>query len=229
MLSEKEKHPSYGMLSFAHCQHGAPTALFGSSLKHTNTVQLRLHSASVERMFNADYYLPKGLIAEVEMSPNQFAELISSANQDGTPVTIRWLKGDGPVPECPFTDKRQQFEQELSENLQNANNEINSLITKTKVLFDKKSALNKSEKEQILSNLSQLSHLINDNRASIYSQFNEQMDKTVSEAKHEIEAFVQNRMANIANQTLAEQKNSLESLINLIEIENTHDEKPETD
>lgn len=228
MDSEKEKHPSYGMLSFAHCQHGMPTALFGSSLKHTNTVQLRLHNASVERMLNTDYYLSEGLIAEVEMSPNQFAELISSANQGGTPVTIRWLKGDGPMPDCPFIDKRQQFEQELSDNLQTANDEINNLIEETKTLFDKKSALNKSEKEQILSNLSRLNNLINSSRASIYSQFNEQMDKTVSEAKHEIEAFVQNKMANLANQALAEQ-GSLENLTGLIEIENKHDEKPETD
>lgn len=49
-------------------------------------------------------------------------------------------------------------------------------------------------------------------------QFDEQMDKTVSEAKGEIEAFCQNKINTIAQSALVENKDQLLQLENPIDM-----------
>ena len=52
----------------------------------------------------------------------------------------------------------------------------------------------------------------------IVNQFNEQMDKTVMEAKGEIEAFYQNKVNTIASAALVEHRDELKRLDNPVEI-----------
>ena len=46
-----------------------------------------------------------------------------------------------------------------------------------------------------------------------FAQFQQQMDKTVSEAKGEVEAFVQNKMHQIASAAMIQTNDTPESLI----------------
>ena len=204
---KKDKHPSYGLLEFNRCQGGQHN-LFGSSIKHSNTITMYLRAACVERHLNTDFYYTDGLIAEIEMSQAQFAEAITSMNTSpGVPVTIKYLRHEGKIESCPFVDKRDQFEQELDQNIKSANTDINDIIKNVQEMFNTKKALTIKEKQQIINQLSALHSKINGNRSFIYNTFNEQMDKTVSEAKGEIEAFMQNKMLAIANNALIEKHN----------------------
>lgn len=54
----------------------------------------------------------------------------------------------------------------------------------------------------------------------IADSFNEQMDKTVLEAKGEVEAFVLNKMDAIANKAIAENPDSLLGEMNNIKLLN---------
>ena len=205
MSDNKEKHPSYAMLQFSRSSNGS-RALFGSSIEHNNTIRMYIREGSVERDLNHDFYSGDGLIMEIEMSYSQFAEAITSMNiSPGVPVTLKWIKGTGAIEDCPFVDKRQQFENELASHLSKTNTDVNDLINDVRKMFDDKKSINKSDKTAILEKLDMLSTEINKNSNYIYKQFNEQMNKTVTEAKGEIEAFAQNKLNSIAMQALAEQ------------------------
>jgi len=214
MSKIREKHPSYGMLQFCRSSSSTPRNLFGSSLQHKETIKMYLREGSVERSLSTDWYMGDNLIAEVEMSQSQFAEAITSMNMgSGVPVTIRWLQKDGKIADCPFTDKKQTFEDEFDTHIKNTNKEAKDLIHEVETLFKEKKTLTKADKTAILSKLNRLSNDIGTNTRFIYTMFNEQMDKTVTEAKGEIEAFMQNRMFSIANQALVENKDTMQKEI----------------
>lgn len=219
MSDIREQHPSYGMLQFSRTSGGS-TNLFGSSIKHRDTIRMRLYEGSVERMLNSDFYMGTNTIAEVEMSYSQFAEAITSMNMgSGVPVTIRYLKGVGTIEPCPFMDKREQFENEFKSNLDKANSETQELISSIEVLLKEKKTLTKTDKEEVLSKLMRISRNIGDNNDYLYSQFNEQMDKTTLEAKGEIEAFMQNKLNSLAQATLVEHREELSAIENPVTLE----------
>lgn len=203
MSNNKQTHPSYGMLQFCRTVNASEKPLFGSSIAHKDTIRMYLREGSVERNLNSDFFMGEKLIAEVEMSQSQFAELITSMNVgSGVPVTIRWLRGTGDIEACPFTDKRGQFEKELNNNLQRVDEQSNAIFEEVESLFGEKKNLTQKDKAEILAKLAKLKQDINTNRNFIYKQFNEQMDKTVMEAKGEIEAFMQNKINSIARESL---------------------------
>lgn len=198
-----KKHPSYGMLSFSKV-HGSNIPLFGSSILHNDTIRLTLREGEVDRYLGRDWYHGKRRLFEVEMSYSQFAELISSMNQgDGIPVTLKEVMGERKE-SCPFENKRMEFVNEFTEKVKEVQVVCDNLINDTKKLFDTKKPLNKTEKEQILGALEKIKREVNANIPFIADSFNEQMDKTVMEAKGEVEAFMQNKITNIVNNAIAE-------------------------
>lgn len=218
MFENIEKHPCYGMLGF-HRRNGNVSPLFGSSIQHKETIVMTLKRGGLSRHLNNDHYFGKDVIAEVEMSYSQFAEAITSMNiGDGVPCTIRFTEKDGYISERPFTNKKDQFKQEFTEHLDDIKTDTKNTISEIKEIFEKKS-IGKADREEILRKLEYLSTQIGSNTEFIYSQFNIQMDKTVMEAKSEIEAFCQNKMNSIALAALSEHKDEFKILENPIDID----------
>lgn len=205
--SKKYTHESFGMLQFCRCT-GGNTQLFGTTVKHNDKIRMRLRHGEVERHLNHDYYYGRGLIAEVEMSYSQFAEAITAMNiGDGVPVTIRYLNGEE-MANCPFVDKRTQFENEFSAKIDKARTATKKLIDDVTALFEEKKNINKGDREEILSKLRAIDMEIGANTKFVYERFNEAMDKTVAEAKGEIELFYQNKVNALASAGLVELGNA---------------------
>ena len=218
MENEYMKHPSYGLLRFSRMSGGI-TNLFGSSIQHKDTIRLCISECDVKRDLSTDWYHDNGRIIEVEMSYSQFAEAITSMNVgSGVPVTIRWVRGEGRIEPCPFTDKKQQFEEEFKHRLDKANETANQLILNVEKLFEEKKNLTNNDKNENLSMLTKIYQSINDNSDFVYRMFNEQMDKTTTEAKGEIESFMQNKINSIAQASLVEQREQFLSLENPVSI-----------
>ena len=200
----KREHPSYGMLGFHRVSGGDPH-LFGSSIEHNNKIQLTLKTAAVERNLSTDWYYGRRTLFAVEMSQTQFADLISSMNVgDGVPVTIRDMNGER-MPPVPFESKAEQHRQEFRQTLENTYADTQELISQLSELFSTKKALNKKEQENILQKLNHISQNLQSNQEYQLNLFHEQMEKTVSEAKGEVEAFVMNKMLMLAQQQVVEQ------------------------
>jgi hypothetical protein len=219
MFEEKEKHPSYAMLQFSRTTSSGVKPLFGSSIKHRDTIVMRVRTAGLCRRLNEDYIFGDKEIIEVEMSQSQFAEAITSMNQgSGIPVTLTYVRDEGVIDDCPYFDKRMQFENEFADKNKKQNELASNLIQETQKLFEEKKTFNKADKENIMSMLYKLNQEISCNMEFMYKQFNEQMDKTTLEAKGEIEAFMQNKINTIANMALVEHKDELAKLDNPIDL-----------
>ena len=214
----RTSHPSYGALAFSRKTGGA-TPLFGSSIEHRDTIAMTLYHADITRGLHSDSIYGNKKIVEVEMSYSQFAEAITSMNMgSGVPVTIRWTEKDGRIPGCDFISKREQFTDEFKEHVNKTMDDSQNLIREVTELFNQKKPLTKEDKKNVLKKLSKLSQNIGINIDFIADQFNEQMDKTVMEAKGEIEAFCQNKVNSIANAALVEHKEDLLKLENPVDI-----------
>lgn len=214
----KTTHPSYGTLAFSRRTGGA-TPLFGSSIERRDTIAMTLYHADITRSLHEDRIYGNKVIAEVEMSYSQFAEAISSMNMGtGVPVTVRWTEKDGKIPPCDFISKREQFVDEFKEARKKATDESQQIIKDVMELFSQKKALTKADKDAILNKLHHLNMDIGCNMDFIADQFNEQMDKTVMEAKGEIESFMQNKVNTIASAALVEHRNDLLRLSNPVDL-----------
>lgn len=218
LFGEKTSHPSYGTLAFRR-RSGSHSPLFGSSIEHSNTIAMTLYHADVTRGLHCDNYFGNEKIVEVEMSYSQFTEAITSMNQGmGVPVTIRWTEKDGRIPECDCVSKREQFVNEFNETRKKATEESQQIIKDVADLFSQKKNLTKADREDVLRKLSKLSADIGCNLDFIAKQFNEQMDKTVTEAKGEIESFCQNKINSIASAALVENRDEIMRLENPVDI-----------
>jgi ElaB/YqjD/DUF883 family membrane-anchored ribosome-binding protein len=72
--------------------------------------------------------------------------------------------------------------------------EAKSLVGEVEQMFGSKASINKGDREAILGKLRMLMQNINSNMPFVQSQFNEAMDKTVTEAKAEVEGFVEGKI-----------------------------------
>ena len=106
---------------------------------------------------------------------------------------------------CPYIDKRQEFEDEFSEKMKKIANQLEKLTQKATEILSSKKSPNKSEKEIILKEIDGLKTEIRSNVPFVYKQFNEQMDKTVAEAKGEFEGFVLNKVISLGLEGLETQ------------------------
>lgn len=217
----KTSHPSYGTLLFNRAYGGGETALFGSSIKHRDTITMELYHADITRGLNNDWIHGNKLITRIEMSYSQFAEAITSFGcGTGVPCTIRYTEKDDRIPECDFVSKREQFTDEFKEKREKVTKESQQLLQNVADLFTQKKSLTKSDKEAVMSKLSKLSMDIGCNLDFIADQFNEQMDKTVMEAKGEIESFCQNKINASASAALVGHRDEILKLENPVDIEN---------
>lgn len=219
IIGIKTSHPAYGTISFNRA-YGTKTALFGSSIEHSSTITLEVKHAEIERGMSKDWIFGNKPIVEVEMSYSQFAEAITSFGcGTGIPCTIRYTEKDGQIPKCDFVSKRKQFINEFKGQTDKAMEESKGLINEIADLFSSKKTLTKADKENILKKLDKLNSDIGSNIGFIADQFNEQMEKTVMEAKGEIESFCQNKINAIANASLVEHREEFLKLENPVQIE----------
>lgn len=212
ILGERQDHESYGMLGFHRVSCSCPQPLFGSSIKHRDTIQLTLKTGHVRRSHNEDWYFGDNVLFEVEMSATQFADLITSLNQgDGVPVTIRCAR-DGKLHECeepPFIDRGTLHRNEFRKHIDGIFNTSKELIKALEEKFATKKTFNKKDQEEILNMCHKIKQNIGSNLDFQVSQFDEQMERTTTEAKGEIEAFFQNKINQIAQQSLVENPKKL--------------------
>lgn len=189
------EHESYAMLGISRGSSSNGQNLFGSSIKHSNTITLKIRPAKLDRHLNRDwFYATRVPYVEVEMSYSQFAEAITAMNVgDGVPVTLRYLNGRQ-IEECPQIDKRQEFDNEFENEMLSIGESLRKLTEQAETLLSEKKAPTKADKEAILKGIKKLQQEIESNVPFIKKSFTEQMDKTVLEAKGEVEGFVMHKV-----------------------------------
>jgi hypothetical protein len=112
------------------------------------------------------------------------------------PCTIRYVAGEGYIDACPYQDIRKTFDEEFSESVQQATAKLKEAVHAAEELLNKKN-LTKADRSNLLEHLRKSENLLQDSLPFIKAQFTEQMDRTVAEAKAEVEAFTVRRAQEI--------------------------------
>lgn len=203
------KHPSFGMvgLSRRSSSHGVP--LFGSNIQHQHTITLTIKKAELNRHLNNDWFHGNEQLIEIELSGSQYAELISSFNQgDGVPCTIRQFDRHS-YPDPPYESPIDIFQREFQAKMENLGKECQSAIEDSITMLKEKQSIGKADRDFLINSFTKLVSQISNGVPFVSQQFNESMEKTISEAKNEIETFVNSRITSLGLQALKDNPDSL--------------------
>ena len=183
VMGDKYEHPTFGTLHFSRGQ-GTARPLFGSSIEHSTRISLTISNAHLWRNLNRDWIHSDKKIVEVEMSPTQFADAITSLNSGDIPVTIRYIRGDDSIDywqDAPFQNKVQQFNAEFEKDIVELSKEFDEVI---KLAEDTKA------QKRLIKALELLKQGFKNNLPFVNESFSDQMEHTVKEAKGAVEGYI---------------------------------------
>lgn len=189
-----EKHPSYVMVGFSRRQ-GNPGRLFGSALPHHQTyITLSVTTATqVTRNGEAMYFggMP-GQLIEVDLSPVQFAELLTSMNVGtGVPGTLRCIQNVSvEKPPSQSSGEVEDIRAEFKARLNEVSEKLKGGRARAREILEKKGALTKSEKDEIETILRTTDKILLDYGPYLVDLFQEATSRVVTAAKSEIDSFV---------------------------------------
>lgn len=204
VMGTKIKHPAFGTFRINRSSCGEHP-LFGSSLMHRDVMTLTVFHASMNRELHTDWVHAERPIVEFEMSYSQFMEAFCNLTSGtGIPCTINFTEKDGRIPKCKFVNKEEEFQDEFQKKIDEVNAIANSLYDEVKEIFATKKSLSKADRNSILKKIDTIINRIPSATKFAQSQFAEQMEKSATEARGEIENFFQNKINAIASGALQE-------------------------
>ena len=188
-LRVPKEHPSYGTLSINRVTSSNSTPCFGSPILHNHTIRLKINKAELNRSLHEDRFFPREQMIEVEMTPQQFAEMLTSPNSMGTPVTIKAVNRES-VEETPFISKLDQFETELKEKVKSTHSETKQKLANIAELLNSGKPVGKKDREYINKLISSINQDVESNFPFLQTQMIEEMGRVVGEAKAQIQQTI---------------------------------------
>ena len=208
---EPEKHESYGMLKISRVTSNPPKNLFGSSIRHGHYITLAICEGEKRRDFQKDWYSTRKQLIEVEMSATQFADAITSLNVgEGVPCTIHYVESDKD-PEsakvrfrekCPEVNFKQLATKELKEEMGDLAKLLATLKKDAEEILNSKGTIKASEKKKLLADLRRIEQELSSNLPFVHECFNESVERTVVEAKGEIDATYQGMRERLGDEAI---------------------------
>ncbi len=188
---EEIQHPSYGLVQFNRCSN-THSKLFGSAIKsHMSTIRLRIfQNVKLLRGDSGDRYYTGNVPAiEVELSANQFAELVTTMNVGfGVPCTVRHLGNEiiEPPPELKTEAENVQnsFETRMRAAAKRLEEHVKDLPAKLEA-----AKIPKKHWEILMGPVNKMLQEVGLNSHFWLEMFEESTEKVVASAKAEIEAF----------------------------------------
>lgn len=191
---DTERHESYGLVSFSR-RTGNPGTLFGSPLTDhgayiTLSIKRGVRITSGGSGTDRFYSSIRGDIVEVDMSPAQFAELLTTMNIGmGVPCTIRAIENkrvENPPAKLLEVEKVQlqykKHAKEAADALVEGQREVDELL--------QKKTLSKQERSRISWVIGKVRQHLESTAPFMLEMFEEAAQKITSHAKAEVDAFV---------------------------------------
>lgn len=186
--SKRINHPAFGIISAARVS-GGHSALFDSDFTHQHYMTLTIKTASVRRDLSNNWNFGGEELIEIAMSESQWATFVSSLNVgSGTPCTLRHVCGEY-RPQLPNPDApSKQFKEELCKSMSAMQDELKSLAASLK----SEGAIGKKRANELSENLSRLAERFSSNVTFVANQFDEHVERTIENAKIEVNAYANN-------------------------------------
>ena len=183
---------------------GRSDDLFGTSIDHLHTIRLRISKAVEYRDqgMSHSHYLDKQQLIEVEMSPMQWAELLTSMNVGcGVPCTIRHIGGKR-IEGVQHENEHLKIQDELAAKAKKAAGEISRVVASIESQLAE-SKLPKKTQVEIIQKLTRFERVVGDSIPFIHKQFTESCEKTVTEVKSAVDSFVMHAIVQTGIEHLA--------------------------
>lgn len=199
MDKKTETHPCYGQIQISKFQ--GDSRFFASDVQHRGGITISISRASLDRNLNHDWIHDKETLVEVQMSPLQFAELITTGmNTSGVPCTIR-RDASGNVEPADFTNGIDQFESEYSD----TSEESAKLVQEVMEMVDKSlsgKTVKKADIKAIKSRLRFAHQHIKSNIPYVKTCFGEHIARSIVEAKTSVENFIESKIRHLGVKSL---------------------------
>lgn len=101
------------------------------------------------------------------------------------------------------------FQREFEAKMENLGKECKSAIEDSITMLKEKQSIGKADRDFLINSFTRLVSQISSNVPFVSQQFNESMEKTISEAKNEIETFINSRVTSLGLQALKDNPSSL--------------------
>lgn len=188
----EEEHPSFGMVSLSRFSTTPHMALFGSTVKHSHPVALRIHKAKRMRDLHKEWYFEGETVAEVFLSSVQLGEMLTNMNTTGVPCTINYsrdgkLEQAGPVPE---NSPAANTYNELKKQSEKASTDVKAMFVKLTELAEAGKPVGKKKLQELARDMSRAAAQIDGNMTFVLDSFRRDCERVVNDAKGEVEAFV---------------------------------------
>jgi hypothetical protein len=167
-------------------------SLFGSSVKNHQVISLRITQADLTRNLSSDWiHGDLKPIIEVLLTPLQFAELLTTLNVgSGVPATLIQHNGESfDIPEFP--SHAEQFRDEIKDDLETVVSKMQEAEKAIIDLIDDPRPVGKVARKNLRDMIASYRNFIKGHIPFVISQFAKQMNRTVVEAKADVDAFVQ--------------------------------------
>lgn len=185
-----EEHPSYANIEINRMQCGRPQNLFGSPVKHSQIICLKISSCKATRSLNDTHYFSGKHYIEVWLSPVQLADLITRMNSGGTPCTLRYFQGEE-IDDCPQEKPTETMQAEFDNEMEKLKSEIFEIEKEVKKVLED-SRISTKSKDKVMEIIGKFRNKLKHTYPFIAEQFAKQMNKTASAAKAEADAFITN-------------------------------------
>lgn len=196
-MAEVQKENYMGMISFSKSSYGSPRAFYGSAIKSDHPVTITIREGEYERHLSHDWYHAHKEIIEVELTPLQWAEFLTSGNSyEGVPCTIKRREGKM-MDEVKQPKIIEQFEEETKEKFDAFETGAEKIKSTIKSYLDSGKGMTKKQLEELLRDIDLYKTNTVSNVNYVKDQFKDAMGKVVAHAKAEVNAFIETK----ANET----------------------------
>ena len=182
-------HPSFGQISISRVSSSKGAPMYGSKLRHTRYITLKIGNSRLCRNLSRDWYFFDKELISVRMSENQFAQLITSLNSgSGTPCTIEHVNCQR-VEDTPFAVETDTMKKEFETTAKDVAANLAEAKRMVRELSAPGGKLTKSAINELKEAIDRAQSAIASSMPFVVKQFEEAMDNIVTSAKADIEAY----------------------------------------
>ena len=201
-MSEETKSKDYmGMISWHRTSCGSPQNLFGTEVKTDHPITVRISHAEETRDLCKDWFFPRKEIIEVDLSPIQWAELLTGGNTSGVPCTIRRINGEI-MSKPDATEIKEHYNKEINEHFDAFDDAFKKVADVLKTQIDSNKPMTKKSLESLLREVEALRTGTVANVNFVKDSFKEDMERIVTKGKAEFNAYVENRLIEIGTDAI---------------------------
>lgn len=206
-------HPAYGVMTVSHPRGGDKT-MFGSGVPAPSCVCVTVHQANHKRSLSNDWYHPGPVLVEFEMTHAQWSQVVANPGRgEGTPVTLRWTRGEGNLPGIkPIETRHEQHQREIKASAKERVAEAEAALERLKNAFE--AGAGKKEMRELIGKALHSVGALPGSVSFVVDQAHEALDASVAEAKIEVESFIAAKVAQVGFKTLQSMGDAIDRLTN---------------